>query len=81
MIKFHDVSKIYHARGLTRRVFSGLTFDIKPGQSLAICGANGAGKSTLLRLIGGVEFPTAGHIERQMKTSWPIGFAAAFKAP
>jgi capsular polysaccharide transport system ATP-binding protein len=79
MIKFHDVSKIYHARGLTRRVFSGLTFDIKPGQSLAICGANGAGKSTLLRLIGGVEFPTAGHIERQMKTSWPIGFGSCFQ--
>ena len=79
MIEFRDVSKVYQARGLTRRVFTGLSFRIERGESLAICGANGAGKSTLLRLIGGVEHPTSGRIERGMKTSWPIGFGSCFQ--
>ena len=79
MIEFHDVSKTYEARGLTRRVFSGLSFRIERGQSLAVCGANGAGKSTLMRLIGGVEHPTSGRIDRTMNTSWPIGFGSCFQ--
>jgi len=79
MIEFHDVSKTYHLRGLVRRVFSGLSFRIERGESLAICGANGAGKSTLLRLIGGIEHPTAGRIDRAMHTSWPIGFGSCFQ--
>ncbi len=79
MINFHNVSKTYHARGLTRRVFSGLSFTIQRGESLAICGANGAGKSTLMRLIGGVEHPSSGRIDRSMKTSWPIGFGSCFQ--
>jgi len=78
MIEFQDVSKIYEARGLTKQVFSGLSFSVAPGESLAICGANGAGKSTLMRLIAGVEHPTGGRVVRNMRTSWPIGFANCF---
>jgi capsular polysaccharide transport system ATP-binding protein len=79
MIEFQNVTKSYHTRGLNRRVFSDLSFQIERGTSLAICGANGAGKSTLLRLIAGVEHPNSGHIHRSMKTSWPIGFASCFQ--
>ncbi|HWU02699.1 MAG TPA: ABC transporter ATP-binding protein [Novosphingobium sp.] len=78
MIEFHNVSKIYETHSLRRRIFSDLSFRIQPGESLAICGANGAGKSTLLRLIGGVEYPTSGRIERGITTSWPIGFTNCF---
>jgi capsular polysaccharide transport system ATP-binding protein len=79
MIEFDKVTKTYHTRGLHRRVFSDLSFQIERGESLAICGANGAGKSTLLRLISGVEHPSSGHIRRTMKTSWPIGFTSCFE--
>jgi len=79
MIEFDGVSKVYHTRGLRRRVFNDLSFRIDRGESLAICGANGAGKSTLLRMIAGIEHPTSGHIRRSMKTSWPIGFASCFQ--
>lgn len=79
MIEFCNVSKYYHTRGLNRRVFSNLSFRIERGTSLAICGANGAGKSTLLRLIAGVEHPSGGTIRRDMKVSWPIGFASCFQ--
>jgi capsular polysaccharide transport system ATP-binding protein len=79
MIELHDVCKTYETRGLTRHVFHNLNLRIDRGDSLAICGANGAGKSTLLRLIAGVEYPTSGKVVREMRTSWPIGFASCFQ--
>lgn len=78
MISFQNVAKTYESGRFRKLVFGNLNFEIRPGESLAICGANGAGKSTLLRLIAGIEFPTAGRIERTMTTSWPIGFASCF---
>ncbi len=79
MISFKDVCKTYHIGKFHKQVFSNLTFDIRRGESVGICGANGAGKSTLMRLIAGVEQPTAGRVERGMTTSWPIGYGSAFQ--
>jgi len=39
-----------------------LSFEIKPGEVLALVGANGAGKSTTLRTISGILRPTRGEI-------------------
>lgn len=39
-----------------------VTFDIKPGEILAIIGPNGAGKSSIFNLISGVLRPTSGRI-------------------
>jgi capsular polysaccharide transport system ATP-binding protein len=80
MIIFDKVAKTYHSRGLTKRIYSNLSFQIAPGESIGICGANGAGKSTLLRMIAGVEYPTEGRITRTMSTSWPIGFTSCFQS-
>ncbi len=38
----------------------GVSFDVKPGEMLAICGSTGAGKSTLIKLIAGMYRPQAG---------------------
>lgn len=43
-------------------VFSGLSFEAKPGQLVAIAGGNGSGKSTVLRLVNGLYRPQAGTI-------------------
>lgn len=41
---------------------------------MGLVGRNGAGKSTLLRIIGGVDMPTRGRVERQCRVSWPMGY-------
>lgn len=38
----------------------GVSFDVKPGEMIAICGDTGAGKSTLVKLIAGMYRPQAG---------------------
>ena len=38
----------------TRRVFSGISFEIAAGQVCTVTGPNGSGKSTLLRIVAGL---------------------------
>ncbi|HEX7853224.1 MAG TPA: ABC transporter ATP-binding protein [Sphingobium sp.] len=80
MIRFKNISMVYHARNLRKTVLRKASFTIRPGDAIGICGANGAGKSTLLRLMAGVEMPSAGRIDRRMSVSWPIGYTSAFQA-
>lgn len=40
----------------------GVSFDVFPGESVAIVGRNGSGKSTLLKIIAGVFKPSAGTV-------------------
>ena len=45
-----------------RRLFSGLSFRLGPGQLLRVAGANGSGKTSLLRIMCGLLLPSAGEL-------------------
>lgn len=79
MIRAVDIVKDYPVHGGVRRVLQGISFEIGPGERLAVLGRNGAGKSTLVRIVGGVEHPTSGRIERAMTMSWPLGLHGGFQ--
>ncbi|WP_422002526.1 type I secretion system permease/ATPase [Reyranella sp.] len=47
-------------------ILNGVSFTLKPGESMAIVGASGTGKSTLGRMLVGSILPTAGSIRLDM---------------
>ena len=46
-----------------REILSGVTFEAREGDRVALMGRNGAGKTTLLRVLSGAFKPTSGHVE------------------
>ncbi|AOI56702.1 ABC transporter ATP-binding protein [Burkholderia diffusa] len=74
MIIIEDVHKRYLTEhGAGKWVLQGINMTIPPKRNIALIGVNGAGKSTLLRIIGNVDYPTKGRVERRCRVSWPVG--------
>jgi capsular polysaccharide transport system ATP-binding protein len=78
MVRLSNITKYYPTRKGPRLILDQVSFSLRKGQKLGILGCNGAGKSTLIRLVGGVELPNSGSIERYMSVSWPLGFLGGF---
>ncbi len=62
-LTFRLVSKVYDASPVASRfALRDVSFDITPGQKVAIVGRSGSGKSTLLHLAAGIDVPTQGEV-------------------
>lgn len=59
MLKAHELSFSFYRKP----IFQDLSFELNPGEALAITGNNGVGKSTLLRILSGLLRPTKGTVE------------------
>jgi capsular polysaccharide transport system ATP-binding protein len=80
MIVVDDVYKRYMTgHGAGKWILQGVSFTIPPKVNVGLVGGNGAGKSTLLRLIGGIDIPSRGRVERNCRVSWPMGFGGGLQ--
>lgn len=56
-----------------RELFSGLDFDLDPGERVAILGPSGTGKTTLCQLLSGFLLPAAGEVLVDGDPLVPVG--------
>lgn len=78
MISLQNVYKHFHTRSHKKVILDGVSFDFLDGHSYGILGVNGAGKSTTLKMIAGSLLPNSGKIHKDVRVSWPLGFADGF---
>ena len=62
ILSFKDVSLIYHSPDHETLALDKISFDVAPGQFIAIVGPSGCGKTTILSLISGILKPSSGEI-------------------
>jgi len=73
LFQIRDLSKRYSSGENEQVVLDQVSFDVAPGERLALVGESGAGKSTLLHLLGGLDRLTSGTIYYKTKDISQLG--------
>jgi capsular polysaccharide transport system ATP-binding protein len=74
MLEFAEVSKSFWTGERRKVILDRASFTVDLGYSLGILAPNGTGKTTLIRMMAGLEMPDEGHIYRNCRISFPLGF-------
>jgi putative ABC transport system ATP-binding protein len=60
--RLDHVSKVYETAAAKITALEEMSWEVKPGEAVALMGPSGCGKTTILNLLGGMDRPTSGEI-------------------
>lgn len=69
LLELRSVTKRYQTEGSSVAALQDVSFEVEPGELVAVVGRSGCGKSTLLHLAGAMDFPTSGEVVLEGKTT------------
>jgi ABC-type nitrate/sulfonate/bicarbonate transport system ATPase subunit len=72
VIKATNIHRIYRTKAGATQALRGVSFEVQPGEFLAIMGPSGSGKSTLMNIIGCLDKPTYGRYCSKARMSRPL---------
>src|SRR6266571_3615010 len=61
-MRVEGLKKVFRSGASELTLFDNLSFEVGPGEMLAIVGESGTGKSTLLHILGTLDRPSAGDV-------------------